>query len=226
MTPHAAGGKFFVYGFGGIPKYLDQKDVSRLWSLNTNQEDPSCQGTMAVLQAYQAAIQGTELAGPSYFGPLLKRIKSEIVESIEDTGIENNKLYHLAIIITDGNCHDMAETKRQLVELSRMPFSAVVVGVGDGNFQDMQVLDADAEVLTDPEGNQAVRDIVQLVEYENFRELGMRELALEVLGEVPDQFVDYTVMMDSETENKKMYQGSGAPPRNKQNSFVTPIKME
>ena len=120
----------------------------------------------------------------------------------------------------------MAETKRQLVELSRMPFSAVVVGVGDGNFQDMQVLDADAEVLTDPEGNKAVRDIVQLVEYENFRELGMRELALEVLGEVPDQFVDYTVMMDSETENKKMYQGSGAPPRKTQNSFVTPIKME
>ena len=112
MTPHAADGKFYVYGFGGIPKYLDQTEVSRLWSLNTNQEDPSCEGTMAVLQAYQAAIEGSELAGPSYFGPLLKRIKSEIVESIEDTGIEDNKLYHLAIIITDGNCHDMAETKR------------------------------------------------------------------------------------------------------------------
>ena len=54
----------------------------------------------------------------------------------------------------------MAETKRQLVELSAMPFSAVVVGVGDGNFEDMQVLDADAEVLTDPEGRKAVRDIV------------------------------------------------------------------
>ena len=71
MTPHAAGGKFYVYGFGGIPKYLNQTEVSRLWSLNTNQEDPSCAGTMAVLQAYQAAILGTELAGPSYFGPLL-----------------------------------------------------------------------------------------------------------------------------------------------------------
>lgn len=107
-----------------------------------------------------------------------------------------------------------------------MPFSAVVVGVGDGNFQDMQVLDADAEVLTDPEGRKAVRDIVQLVEYEEFRELGMRELALEVLGEVPDQFVDYTVMMDSEVERKRMYQGNGTQPRRKQNQFVTPIKID
>lgn len=107
-----------------------------------------------------------------------------------------------------------------------MPFSAVVVGVGDGNFQDMQVLDADAEVLTDPEGRKAVRDIVQLVEYEEFRELGMRELALEVLGEVPDQFVDYTVMMDSEVERKRMYQGSGKQPRKKSNQFVTPIKID
>ena len=103
----------------------------------------------------------------------------------------------------------MAETKRQLVSLSTMPFSAVVVGVGDGTFEDMKVLDADATILKDPEGKEAVRDIVQLVEYESFKELGMRELALEVLGEVPDQFVDYMVMKESEEEyiKKAMYKG-------------------
>jgi len=36
--------------------------------------------------------------------------------------------------------------------------------------------------------------VVQLVKYNDFKDLGMRELALEVLGEVPDQFVDYNVM--------------------------------
>ena len=91
-----------------------------------------------------------------------------------------------------------------------MPFSAVVVGVGDGTFEDMKVLDADATILKDPEGKEAVRDIVQLVEYESFKELGMRELALEVLGEVPDQFVDYMVMKESEEEyiKKAMYKGA------------------
>lgn len=81
-----------------------------------------------------------------------------------------------------------------------MPFSAVVVGVGNSDFEDMEVLDADATVLTDDDGNEAIRDIVQLVKYNDFKDLGMRELALEVLGEVPDSFVDYMVMKDNEPD--------------------------
>ena len=61
--------------------------------------------------------------------------------------MDGNRLYHVVIIITDGNCHDMPETTTKLVELSKMPFSAVVIGVGDGDFEDMEILDADGEVL-------------------------------------------------------------------------------
>jgi len=50
----------------------------------------------------------------------------------------------------------------------------------------MEQLDADEKALEDADGKKACRDIVQLVKYEDFKELGMRELALEVLGEVPD----------------------------------------
>ena len=50
----------------------------------------------------------------------------------------------------------------------------------------MEELDADEKVLTDNDKNEALRDIVQLVKYEDFKDLGMRELAFEVLGEVPD----------------------------------------
>lgn len=39
----------------------------------------------------------------------------------------------------------------------------------------------------------------------------MRELALEVLGEVPDQFVDYMVMKESEEES--LYKGINPQPR-------------
>jgi copine 5/8/9 len=109
-------------------------------------------------------------------------------------GLTDNKTYSVVIILTDGNCHDMETTKELLVEMTKMPFSAVVVGVGDGNFKDMEILDADATVLKDKHGNVAARDVLQLVKYNDFKDLGMRELALEVLGEVPDQFVDYMVM--------------------------------
>ena len=59
----------------------------------------------------------------------------------------------------------MRETKNLLVSLSGMPFRGVVIGVGDGDFEKMEVLDADGEVLTDEQGNEAVRDIIQLVQY-------------------------------------------------------------
>ena len=59
-----------------------------------------------------------------------------------------------------------------LVSLSGMPFSAVVIGVGDGEFDQMEILDADGEILKDGDGNEAIRDIVQLVQYGDFKDLG------------------------------------------------------
>ena len=92
----------------------------------------------------------------------------------------------------------MDETTRLLVSLSGMPFSSIVIGVGDGDFEKMDVLDADGEILRDLEDNMALRDIVQLVQYSAFSDLGRRELGAEVLGELPEQFVDYQVMKDTQ----------------------------
>ena len=73
----------------------------------------------------------------------------------------------------------------------------------------MEILDADGEVLADSNGNKAIRDIVQLVEYDSFAQKGERELAMAVLGELPDQFVDYMVMKENERE--KIYQPEMQP---------------
>jgi hypothetical protein len=51
MTPYARNGQFKAYGFGGIPIYMGQDKVSRLWNINGT-EDPNCFGTLGVLQAY------------------------------------------------------------------------------------------------------------------------------------------------------------------------------
>lgn len=193
MTPYARNGCFKAYGFGGIPEYIGVQSVSRLWNINGT-DDANCFGTQGVLRAYQKAIHGTRLAGPTYFAEFLKLVKSEIVANVTRDGIDGNMIYSVVIVLTDGNIHDMEMTKTLLVQMSKMPFSAVIVGVGNGDFEDMEELDADSSVLTDKDGNEAIRDVVQLVKYNDFKDLGMRELALEVLGEVPDQFVDYNVM--------------------------------
>jgi hypothetical protein len=74
------------------------------------------------------------LAGPTYFEDLFNKIKLQILENIAEKG-PDNKVYHVVIIITDGCCHDMVATRKILVEMSSMPFSAVIVGVGTGNFE-------------------------------------------------------------------------------------------
>ena len=72
MVKYAKDGAFNVYGFGGIPHYLNTvktTKVSRLWNLN-GEDNPACRGTMEVLKAYQKGILNSTLAGPSYFGKL------------------------------------------------------------------------------------------------------------------------------------------------------------
>lgn len=66
MMPYARNGQFKAYGFAGMPVYIGQNTVSRCWNLN-GQEEAHVTGTMGVLEAYQKAIHGTKLAGPTYF---------------------------------------------------------------------------------------------------------------------------------------------------------------
>lgn len=53
------------------------------------------------------------------------------------------------MILTDGAVHDMNETAKLVIKLSSMPVSIVIVGIGDGDFEEMKVLDADTKALTD-----------------------------------------------------------------------------
>ena len=47
------------------------------------------------------------------------------------------------LILTDGEIHDMKETRDIIVELSKYPVSIIIIGVGDENFQGMTYLDSD-----------------------------------------------------------------------------------
>ena len=52
----------------------------------------------------------------------------------------------MLLILTDGCIHDMAETKKEIVEMSRMGISIIIVGVGVENFDMMHELDSDDHV--------------------------------------------------------------------------------
>lgn len=84
----------------------------------------------------------------------------------------NNELlqrYHILLILTDGVVTDMADTREAIVRASYQPLSIIIVGVGNADFTDMQILDGDDGVLRSPKGEPVLRDIVQFVPFRDFK---------------------------------------------------------
>ena len=87
----------------------------------------------------------------------------------------------------------MADTKNLIVQMSTMPISIVIIGVGNNEFELMEELDADKKALTSTSGKTAARDIVQFVKFSDFSTRGYQLLSEEVLREIPDQVTEYLV---------------------------------
>ena len=80
----------------------------------------------------------------------------------------------------------MSETKAAIVDLSQLPCSIIITGVGNADFSSMDELDGDGGLLRDDRGRVCARDIVQFVAFNQAMQLG--NLAEQVLKEVPAQF--------------------------------------
>ena len=83
-----------------------------------------------------------------------------------------------------------------LAELSRLSNFLDIVGIGDEDFGMMIELNSDDKALKDDKYNEAKRDIVQFVEYDQSIEMG--NLAVEVLKEIPAQVCRYMEMVGYE----------------------------
>ena len=55
---------------------------------------------------------------------------------------------------------------------SHLPMSVIIVGVGNADFTDMQILDGDDGILRSPKGEPVLRDIVQFVPFKDFKHVG------------------------------------------------------
>jgi Copine len=72
-------------------------------------------------------------------------------------------MYHILLILTDGEIHDMKESSDLIVECAKYPLSIIIVGIGSADFSNMEQLDGDEVRLRNSKGEPAVRDIVQFV---------------------------------------------------------------
>ena len=83
--------------------------------------------------------------------------------------VQQLQQYFILLILTDGVITDMADTREAIVHASHLPMSVIIVGVGNADFSDMQMLDGDDGILRSPKGEPVLRDIVQFVPFRNFK---------------------------------------------------------
>ena len=56
------------------------------------------------------------------------------------------QVYSVLLILTDGEIHDMEQTKDLVVDASVLPLSIIIVGVGEADFTSMEILDGDSGI--------------------------------------------------------------------------------
>ena len=173
-----------MFGFGGKVQGI----VNHCFHMNFSQ-DPRVPGIQGLMSTYRNSLMSVELNGPTLFSHLIKNAVSR-AESVQST--QQNQHYFVLLLLTDGVIHDMRETIDWIVRGSLSPISIVIVGIGNENFQNMEVLDADDTPLVDSRGKKMDRDIVQFVP---FREVSNSPTALarEVLDEIPREIVNFHV---------------------------------
>ncbi|PIA37644.1 hypothetical protein AQUCO_03000299v1 [Aquilegia coerulea] len=126
------------FGFGDVTTH-DQM----VFSFHT--DHTPCHGFEEVLACYRSIVPSLRLAGPTSFGP--------IVEAAVDIVEKTQGQYHVLVIIADGqvtrsidtNDKELSPQERKtinsIVTASSYPLSIVLVGVGDGPWEDMQKFD-------------------------------------------------------------------------------------
>ncbi|XP_075683234.1 copine-4 [Rhinoderma darwinii] len=177
---------FPAFGFGArIPP--DYK-VSHDFAINFNEDNAECAGIQGVVEAYQNCLPKLQLYGPTNIAPIIQKVAKSASE--EAHNMEATQ-YFILLILTDGVITDMADTREAIVHASHLPMSVIIVGVGNADFSDMQMLDGDDGILRSPKGEPVLRDIVQFVPFRNFKHASPAALAKSVLAEVPNQVVDY-----------------------------------
>jgi len=74
------------------------------------------------------------------------------------------------LIITDGIINDMQKMIDQIVRCANLPISIIIVGVGNEDFESMDILDADDEPLYSMKYKKYMdADIVQFVPFRDFK---------------------------------------------------------
>lgn len=206
LAPYDNDGKIPFFGFGATLLHKDGEVVSNCFPINMRDNDPDVQGVFGLLEAYRNVFHHIAFSGPTHFSEVIHTVAKRAQMAPFNS---NKQIYHILLLLTDGIINDMKQTIDEIVEASELPLSIIIVGVGDADFSNMNILDADDVPLKHSNGNIMKRDIVQFVPMRDFElklldrhqltgtELEdkiaqVSKLAEVILEEIPNQITSFT----------------------------------
>lgn len=146
-------------------------------------QEHMCYTIDGVLNAYRHALYNIRLSGPTVFAEIVQAAADHARdEAARCARMNKQQSYTILLMVTDGVINDVQETLDALYQASSLPMSVVIIGVGAADFSDMVLLDGDDE------GRE--RDIVQFVNYRQYRD-APEVLRAKVLEEIPRQLLQY-----------------------------------
>lgn len=180
-----------MYGFGCRIKGGVRTSTSHCTPLTFNEANAKVDGLAGVIKAYKNALQVLELSGPIQFQQIIE--KASVIADMPLDRIEQS--YTILLILTNGVISDMEKTIKAIAQAEKLPLSIIIVGVGSGDFSNMDIFDLNDNPLKYNDGKLMPRDIVQFVPFKKFKhEAGI--LAAEALREIPNQVTEYMKMME------------------------------
>ena len=170
---------FPVYGFGAITN-RNNPVPNMCFNINFN-ENPEIYTIDNVIKHYHNCLKILSLSEPIQFCPVIRKE----IEMI--TGENNLLIYHVLMILTSGSLTDLDETIDAVIEASYLPFSLIIIGIGNGDFTKMMKFDINA---IPSNGKQRLRDCVKFVTFNAYKH-NIPELQKEVFEDIPNQMVEY-----------------------------------
>ena len=172
--------KYNVYGFGAEINGTFQD----IFNIN-RKEDPSIQGIENIISEYKKTVNNVYFSGPTFFSPVFQEIKRKL-----EINNNNDFNYHILLIISDGEIHDINETIDSIIQVSMLPISIIIIGVGDNVYYDMKRLNGENGKLISSKGEILDKDIIQYVHFNDFAD-DLNKLTEAVLKYIPEQISYY-----------------------------------
>ena len=114
------------FGFGAkMPPFCNS--VSHCFAVNGNIFQPEIRGIHNMMRSYMKTLESVSFHGPSAMAPIIQFC----IELVGQRKVsQDDQFYFILVMFSNGKISDMDATTDAFVELSYLPISVVLIGIG------------------------------------------------------------------------------------------------